>query len=108
MEIKRITAIVPQELIDSCERCLRKCGVPGMTIEKVRGFGEHANYFSSDLLMSNVQVVVYVSEQKAATVVDALKSFARNEHTPAGILAIESIERLVNLNTGEDVKPEQL
>ena len=108
MEIKRITAIVPEELIGVCERCLRKCGVPGMTIEKVRGFGEHANYFSSDLLMSNIQVIVYVSEQKAPAVVDALKAFALEKHTPAGILAVESIERLVNLNTGEDVTAEQL
>lgn len=108
MEIKRITAIVPEELIDSFERCLRKCGVPGMTIDKVRGFGEHANYFSSDFLRSNIRVVVYVSEQRAAAVIDALKEFALEEHTPSGILAVESVERLVNLNSGEDMDAEHL
>jgi nitrogen regulatory protein P-II 1 len=108
MDIKRITAIIPEELIDSFERCLCNCGVPGMTIDKVRGFGEHANYFSSDLLKSNMQVVVYVSEQRATAVIDAVKSFALEAHAPAGILAVEGIERLVNLNSGEDFDPEQL
>jgi hypothetical protein len=41
-------------------------------------------------------------------VVAALKAFALEEYTPSGILAVESIERLVNLNTGEDVTVEQL
>lgn len=108
MTIKRVTAIVPEELIDNFERCLRRCGVPGMTIDKVRGFGEHANYFSGDLLKSNIRVVVFVSEQRAAEVVEALKTFALEEHTPSGILAVESVERMVNLNSGADIEEEQL
>jgi nitrogen regulatory protein PII len=79
-----------------------------MTIDKVRGFGEHANYFSSDLLKSNMRVVVYLSEQTATTVVDALKAFAMEEHMSSGILTVESIERLVSLNTGQDIGAEQL
>lgn len=108
MKVKRITAIVPEELIEGFERCLRRCGVPGMTIDKVRGFGQHANYFSADLLKSNIRVVVYVSDERAAAVVEALKSFALEEHTPSGILALESIERLIDLNTGQDMPSDRL
>jgi nitrogen regulatory protein P-II 1 len=108
MGIKRITAIVPEDLIESFERCLRKCGVPGMTIDKVRGYGEHANYFSSDLLKSNIRVVVYVSDERAFAVVEELKAFALDEHTPSGILAVEAIERLIDLNSGQDVPATRL
>lgn len=108
MGIKRLTAIVPEELIENFERRLRKCGIPGMTIDKVRGFGEHANYFSTDLLKSNIRVVVFVSDERAVAVVEALKSFALEEHTPSGILAVESIERLIDLNSGQDVPAARL
>lgn len=108
MKIKRITAIVPEELTESFERCLRKCGVPGMTIDKVRGFGQHANYFSSDLLKSNIRVVIFVSDTRAADVIEKLKAFALEEHTPSGILAVESVERLIDLNSGEDVPSARL
>ena len=104
MDIKRITAVFPESLEDSFERCLRKCGVPGMTIDKVRGFGEHANYFSDDLLKSNIRAVIYVGEQRAGALVEALQEFALEEHTTSGIVVVETVERLIKLHTGADVE----
>jgi len=103
MNIKRITTIVPADYLDKFERCLRAVGVPGMTIDNVKGFGEHANYFSSDLLRSNVRIEVYVGEEKCNEVCEAITRFAIESHTTAGILTIESIDRLIDLNTGQDV-----
>jgi len=55
-----------------------------------------------------MQVFVYVSEQGATAVVDAVKSFALEVHAPTGILAVDGIERLVDLSTGEDLVPKHL
>ena len=104
MDIKRITAIFPESLEDSFERCLRKCGVPGMTIDKVRGFGEQANYFSQDLLKSNIRAVIYIGQERADALVDALQDFAQEEHTTSGIIVVENVERLIKLHTGVDVE----
>lgn len=103
MEIKRITTIVPTDFLDQFEKCLRSAGVPGMTIDNVRGFGEHANYFSSDLLRSNVRIEVYIGNDRCDEVCDVICEFARETHTSAGILAIESVDRLIDLNSGKDV-----
>jgi nitrogen regulatory protein PII len=43
MNIKRITAIVPTYQLIDLETCLRVAGVPGMTIDSVRGLGEHGH-----------------------------------------------------------------
>ena len=104
MSIKRITAIVPTELLPNLEKCLRATGVPGMTINDVRGFGEHVNYFSRDLLVSNARVEIYIGNARCQEVIDVIKSFAKETHATAGILTVESIDRLVNLNTGKDVR----
>jgi hypothetical protein len=57
MNIKRITAIVPIEALLQLEKHLRDCGVPGVTVETVRGYGEHPNYFRQDLMQDNAKLV---------------------------------------------------
>ena len=103
MNIKRITTIVPTDRLTDLERCLRAAGVPGMTIDKVQGFGEHANYFRSDLLRENAQVQVFIGIDRCEEITEAIKQFAKDAHISAGILVIESIERLIELNSGQDV-----
>jgi nitrogen regulatory protein P-II 1 len=78
-------------------------GVPGMTIDNVKGFGEHANYFSDDLLSSNVRIEVYVGEDRCDEIFEAISCFASESRATAGILVIESVDRLINLNTGKDL-----
>ena len=48
MSIKRITAILPLEIITPMEAHLRVCGVPGVTVERAKGYGKHPNYFRRD------------------------------------------------------------
>ncbi len=103
MSIKRITAIVPLELLDQLERHLRDCGVPGVTVEHVQGYGEHPNYFRRDLLQDNARVVLYADDSKVDAIVHAIGSCAHECRAKAGILAVESIDRLVNLTDGADV-----
>ena len=108
MNIKRITTIVPVSHLSELETCLRVAGVHGMTVDKVKGFGVHANFFRNDLLQENVQVQVFVGTHRCGEITDAIQSFARDKCISAGILAIESIDRLIDLNSGQDISGRQL
>ena len=108
MNIKRFTIIVPTDYLRDLEQCLQSAGVPGMTVEKAKGFGEHANYFKNDLLRSNVQIEVYLGEGRSKEVCKIIRGFAAESKITAGILIIESVDRLINLNTGQDVLPTDL
>lgn len=103
MNIKRITIIIPADYLKNFEQCLQSAGVPGMTIDNVKGFGEHANYFKRDLLLSNARIEVYLDENRSGEICEILRNFASESGVTAGILAIESVDRLINLNTGQDV-----
>ncbi len=103
MSIKRITAIVPLEIVTPLEAHLRECGVPGVTVEQVKGYGKHPNYFRRDLMKNNVRVVLYTEDDQVDRIVDAITACARECGARAGILAVESIERLVALSSGSDV-----
>lgn len=103
MTIKRITTIVPVQLLKPLEKHLRSCGVPGVTVEHVNGYGEHPNYFRRDLMQSNARVVLYTNDDDVDDIVEAITKCATDAGTQAGILAVETIERLVHLPSGNDV-----
>ena len=108
MTIKRITLIIPRDCLDGYEHCLRSAGIPGMTVDNVRGFGEHANYFRQDLLMSSVRIEIYLGAERCGEICDLMRSYAKKQRTPAGILSIETVEQLYDLNSGQAVRAERL
>ena len=103
MTIKRITAIVPVQMLEPLEKNLKDCGVPGVTVEHVKGYGEHPNYFRRDLMHTNVRILLYAESVDVEIIVEAVIRCATEVGTQAGILTVESVERLVHLPSGRDV-----
>ncbi len=97
MKMKRITAVVPVEILEPMEKHLRECAVPGVTVERVQGYGEHPNFFRRDLMHDNARVILYAEIEDVDRIVAAVEACAQECQTKAGILAVESIDRLVNL-----------
>ena len=95
---KRITAVTPIELLQPLETALRKCGVPGVTVERVQGYGRHPNFFRRDLLKDNARVILYVDSEQVEAIVNAIGSCARANAVRAGIVAVESIDRLIRFS----------
>lgn len=108
MNIKRITAIVPIDILYSLEKHLRGCGVPGITVEAVRGYGEHPNYFRKDLMQNNAKLVLYTVEDKVDEIVNAMSACAHECGIETGIAAVDSVDRLVHLGDGSQVSPASL
>jgi len=72
MSIRRITAIVPVNILEKLELSLRKCGVPGVTVERVQGYGRHPNYFRRDLMKDNAKLVLYTDKDKVDAIIEAI------------------------------------
>ncbi len=107
-EIKRITAILPVGMLSPLKDHLRAFGVPGVTVERVKGYGKHPDYFSRDLLQDNTRLVLYANDASVNRIVSIIAQCAKEYGVKAGILAVESIDRLVRLTDGADVDPSSL
>jgi nitrogen regulatory protein P-II 1 len=105
MNIKRITAIVPIETLQELEKHMRDCGVPGVTVEAVRGYGEHPNYYRKDLMKDNAKLVLYTVDNKVDEIIDAMSACARECGCEHGIVSVDSVDRLVHLADGTNVSP---
>ena len=103
MNVKRITIIVPVDCFEKLETCLRGTGVHGLTVTEVRGFGEYANFYQRNLLVDNIRIDIYAGTDKAESIIDSVIDFQADDFTRTGLLAVEPVERLVSLRTGEAV-----
>jgi len=103
MTIQRLTAIVPIDMVEPLEKNLRACGVPGVTVEHVKGYGEHPNFFRRDLMQDNARLLVFLDAAKVDSVVNEILKCAREIDATAGILTVETIERAVRLTDGADI-----
>lgn len=101
-DMKRLTIIVPVECFEELETCLCGTGIHGLTVTEVRGFGEHANFYQRDLLVRNIRVDIYAGVERADRITDAVINFKRDGYTHMGILAVEPVERFINLFTGKE------
>lgn len=106
MNFKHVIAIVRPEAVESAEAKLRSIGVSGLTLVKVRGFGEYKNFFRPDLLSDHVKIEIFVEESKVDALVEALLEVTRFDVPGAGVLAVTPVERFLHLRTATEPLPE--
>jgi nitrogen regulatory protein P-II 1 len=97
MSISRVTAIVPIGTLDQLERDLRECGVPGVTVERVRGYGRYRNYFRRDQLSDDARVVLFVERERIDSILETVSNCMQKCGASSGIAVVEKIDRFVQL-----------
>lgn len=105
MNFKYVVAIVPPEAVKSLEVRLRRVGVGGVTLTKVKGFGEYKNFYTSDLLSDHTQVEIFTEESKVEPLLDALLEVGRSDIPGSGVVAVIPVDRFLHLRTGTEVLP---
>lgn len=106
MNFKYVVAIVPSEAVEPLERQLRSMGVGGITLTRVKGFGEYKNFFTSDWLSEHTKIEIFTEESKVEVLLNALMETARSDVPGAGIAAVMPVEKLLHLRTGAEVLPD--
>ena len=107
--MKQITAIVKPFKLEEVREALAVCGVTGLTVTEVKGFGRQkghtelyrgAEYVVDFLPKVKVEVVVKSSEVDLC--VDAIIKAARTGKIGDGKIFVTTVERVVRIRTGEE------
>ncbi len=106
--MKLITAILKPFKLEEVREALAECGVTGLTVTEVKGFGRQkghtelyrgAEYVVDFLPKVKVEVVVKSSDLDLC--VDAIVKAARTGKIGDGKIFVTSVERVVRIRTGE-------
>ena len=106
--MKRVEAIVKPFKLDEVKDALTKAGVQGMTVAEVKGFGRQKGHtelyrgaeYTVDFL-PKVKLEILVTDDKVATVVDAITAAAKTGQIGDGKIFVTAVEDVVRIRTGE-------
>jgi nitrogen regulatory protein P-II 1 len=106
--MKQITAIIKPFKLEEVREALAECGVTGLTVTEVKGFGRQkghtelyrgAEYVVDFLPKIKLEVVVKSTDVERC--VDAIVSAARTGKIGDGKIFVTPVERVVRIRTGE-------
>ena len=106
--MKQITAIVKPFKLEEVREALADCGVTGLTVPEVKGFGRQKGhtelYRGAEYVVDflpKVKVEVVVKDGEVDGCVDAIVKAARTGKIGAGKIFVTSVEQVVRIRTGE-------
>lgn len=106
MHFKYVVAIVRADVLGELEAMFGGLHVRGITVTKVMGFGEYADFFSSDHLTEHIKVEIFVEESKAEAITNAIMDAAHSDVPGAGIVAVMPVEKFLHIRTRSETLPD--
>ena len=101
MRFRKVTAIFRPDRLEAVEDRLRDLGVAGVSVTKVKGFGEYANFYEPDWLCTHVRIEVFTSTLKADKIAEGIMDAAHTGIEGDGIVAILPVESVYHIRTKE-------
>ena len=92
MDIKLVVAIVRTDALENVEARLRQLCVPGLTVSRVKGFGEGANPLTRDWMFAYARIEIFTDVVQAEQIVDAIMGEAHTGTPGDGIVAVLPVD----------------
>ena len=106
--MKQITAVVKPFKLEEVREALADCGVTGLTVTEVKGFGRQKGhtelYRGAEYVVDflpKVKVEVVVKDEEVERCVEAIIKAARTGKIGDGKIFITNVERVIRIRTGE-------
>ncbi len=109
--MKQITAIVKPFKLEEVREALAECGVTGLTVTEVKGFGRQKGhtelYRGAEYVVDflpKVKIEAAVDDAVVDRVIEAIESSARTGKIGDGKIFVSTLEQVVRIRTGETGK----
>ena len=106
--MKMITAVIKPFKLEEVREALAECGVTGLTVNEVKGFGRQKGhtelYRGAEYVVDflpKVKVEVVVKTEDLERCVDAIVNVARTGKIGDGKIFVTAVERVVRIRTGD-------
>lgn len=101
MEFRKVTAIIRPDCLEKVEKALQALEVPGISVTKVKGYGEYANFYTPDWMLTHARVEVFIGQHRAEQVARAIMDAAHTGMEGDGIVAVLPVESVYHIRTRE-------
>lgn len=106
MPYKYVVAIVRPDVVAPLRKKLPQIGIQGITLSRVKGFGEAKTSLGGDWLGDHIRLEAFVEESKVEALIDALRETALVGAPGAGIAAVMPVDTFEHLRSSGDGAPD--
>ena len=106
--MKMITAVIKPFKLDEVREALAECGVTGLTVTEVKGFGRQKGhtelYRGAEYIVDflpKVKIEAAVSEALVDRVIEAITKAANTGKIGDGKIFVVNLEQAIRIRTGE-------
>lgn len=97
MGYRKVTAIIHENSLVAVEEALKDAGVIEIAITRVKGYGDHKNFYSTEWIFEQARVEVFVPKAHAASVVEVICRAAHTGSDSDGMIAVLPVESIVHI-----------
>ena len=97
MDLKQLVAIVRTDVLEDVEARLRQLGAPGLTVSRVKGFGEYANFFTPDWMSAYARIEIFTDVEQVQQIVDTILDAAHTGTAGDGIVSVLPVDMLYRI-----------
>jgi len=106
--MKKIEALIRHFKLEEVKNALTECGVKGMTITEVRGFGRQKGHtevyrgaeYTVDFV-PKIKIELAVSDAELSKVVQTIAQVAKTGQVGDGKIFVSNLDDVVRIRTGE-------
>ena len=108
LDMKQITAVIKPFKLEEVREALAECGVNGLTVTEVKGFGRQKGhtelYRGAEYVVDflpKVKIELVVADAMTDTALEAIVKAARTGKIGDGKIFVSNVEQVVRIRTGE-------
>ncbi len=106
--MKMITAVTKRFKLEEVREALAECGVTGLTVTEVKGFGRQKGhtelYRGAEYVVDflpKIKVEVVLNDDQAEQAIEAITKAARTGRIGDGKIFVSEVEQVIRIRTGE-------
>ena len=106
--MKQITAVVKPFKLEEVREALAECGVTGLTVTEVKGFGRQKGhtelYRGAEYVVDflpKVKIEIVLSDEMVPKALEAIERSAKTGRIGDGKIFVSSVEEVIRIRTGE-------
>ncbi len=108
MKYRKVTAIIRRDALEKVERKLQQVGVNGISVTRVKGYGEYADFYARDWMVTYARIEIFTTEEKADDIAQAIVEAAHVGLSGDGIVAVLPVEKLYRIRTKSEATTEHI
>ena len=108
MKYRKVTAIIRRDRLEKVEHKLQQIGVQGISVTRVKGYGEYADFYARDWMTSYARIEIFTTAEKVDDIAEAIMDAAHVGLSGDGIVAVLPVEKLYRIRTKSEATTEQI